>query len=114
MSTNQVVNNPFYQPMFDMAARAGVGVKAHFAYQLLNLLVNINNKELRSCIGCLKVKCKEYGCTIMLDGWTTLTKKTLVNFLVYCDGITAFICLVSINGEAQDYTVIQRHLRRVI
>ena len=34
---------------------------------------------------------KEYGCSIMSDGWTSRTNRTLINFLVNCPSRTMFV-----------------------
>lgn len=55
MSTNQLENNPFYQPMLYMSTKAGVEAQTPFSYQLLNPLHTIIDEELRLYINCLKV-----------------------------------------------------------
>ena len=33
----------------------------------------------------LKAKWPIYGCTIMCDGWSSRIRKSIINFIVYCD-----------------------------
>ena len=42
-------------------------------------------QELEVYINILKVKWPIYGCTIMCDGWSSRTRKPIINFMVYCD-----------------------------
>ena len=40
--------------------------------------------EVRKLVESYKEVWKETGCTLMADGWTDRSKRTLINFLIYC------------------------------
>jgi len=42
-------------------------------------------KEVEGYIDSIKAKWSQYGCTIMCDGWSSRTKKLIINFIIYCD-----------------------------
>lgn len=42
------------------------------------------------------------GCSIMCDGWTTITKRNLLNFLVYSPHGTVFIKSVDATEHIKD------------
>lgn len=114
ISANSAANNPFWNPMFDAACRAGYGVKPPTPYSLLNPLLNELKLEIDLYLTKLKEKWSDYGCTVMCDGWTGPTRKCLVNFLVYCDGQSIFVRTVNLSGEYKNYKVIMAHMKRVI
>jgi hypothetical protein len=43
-----------------------------------------------------------YGVTIMCDSWTGLTEMSIMNFMVYCNGIIFFHKSVDCTGHNQD------------
>ena len=42
----------------------------------------------------LKAKWPVYGCTIMCDGWSSRTRKPIINFMVYCDRSMVYLSSV--------------------
>ena len=42
-------------------------------------------QELEVYMNTLKAKWPVYGCTTMCDGWSSRTRKPIINFMVYCD-----------------------------
>lgn len=53
---------------------------------------------------CIKVKLKEYACTVINRWVDDLNKKDHGRFLVYFNRITVFMYSLCVIGEAQDYT----------
>ena len=51
-------------------------------------------KKLEVYINTLKAKWPVYGCTIMCDGWSSRTRKPIINFMVYCDRSVIYLSLV--------------------
>nr|CAN59935.1 hypothetical protein VITISV_001877 [Vitis vinifera] len=54
-------------------------------YQIGNTYLEEEVQELEVYITTLKAKWPIYGCTIMCDGWSSRTKKPIINFMIYCD-----------------------------
>jgi hypothetical protein len=44
----------------------------------------------------------EYGVTIMCDSWTGPTSMSVINFLIYCNGIMFFHKSIDATGQSQD------------
>ncbi|RVW25997.1 hypothetical protein CK203_116828 [Vitis vinifera] len=78
-------SGPYYQSMIDTIAEAGPGIKGPTGYQIGNTYLEEEVQELEVYITTLKVKWLIYGCTIMCDGWSSRTRKPIINFMIYCD-----------------------------
>ena len=80
--------------MIDIIAEAGPGIKGPTRYQIGNAYLEEEVQELDVYINTLKVEWPVYGCTIMCDGWSSRTKKPIINFMVYCDRSMVYLSLV--------------------
>lgn len=93
-----VVSSPWSQQSIDVAAEVGIdvaaevgiGVKNPTPYQLSEVYLKREHEEMKQWIDSFKGIWKERGVTIMCDGWTSLTRKHIINFLVYCNRGTVF------------------------
>jgi hypothetical protein len=47
-----------------------------------------------------------FGCTVMVDGWTKMKGRTLLNFLVHCPRGTMFIKSVDASRHVKDATLL--------
>ena len=45
---------------------------------------------------------KEYGCTLMCDGWTSNNRRHIINSMAYCVNSTLFIRYVDTSGHQMD------------
>ena len=64
----------------------GPSIKGPIGYQIGNAYLEEEVQELEVYMNTLKAKWPVYGCTIMCDGWSSRTRKPIINFMVYCDG----------------------------
>ena len=71
--------------MIDTIVEAGLSIKGPTRYQIGNAYLKEEVQELEVYINTLKAKWPIYGCTIMCDGWSSRTRKPILNFMVYCD-----------------------------
>ena len=92
---NATDSGSYYQSMIDTIPEAGPGIKGPTGYQIGNVYLEDEVKELEVYINTLKAKWPIYGCTIMCDGWSSRTRKLIINFMVYCD--RSMIYLSSVN-----------------
>ena len=51
-------------------------------------------QDLEVYITTLKAKWPIYGCAIMCDGWSSRTRKPIINFMIYCDRSMIYHSLV--------------------
>ena len=82
---NAIDSGPYYQSMIDTIAEAGLGIKGPQGYEISNAYLEEEVQDLEVYINTLKAKWPVYGCTIMCDGWSSRTRKSIINFMVYCD-----------------------------
>ena len=82
---NATDSGPYYQSMIDTIVEVGPGIKGPTRYQIGNAYLEEEVQELEVYINTLKDKWPVYGCTIMCDGWSSRTRKPIINFMVYCD-----------------------------
>jgi len=82
---NATDSGPYYQAMINTITEAGSNVKGPTGYQIGNQYLEDELKEVEGYIDLIKAKWPQYGCTIMCDGWSSRTRKPIINFMIYCD-----------------------------
>ena len=102
---NAADSGPYYQFMIDTIAEAGPGIKGPTGYQIGNAYLEEEVQELEVYINTLKAKWPVYGCTIMCDGWSSKTRKPIINFMVYCDRSMIYLSSVDTTNipKTEDY-----------
>ncbi|KAL5122327.1 hypothetical protein HKD37_02G003148 [Glycine soja] len=86
-----VVSSAYYQPMIDAISSISLGYKAPNFYRICDPLLNMWVDDVRNLIESYKEVWKETGCTLMANGWTDRSRRTLINFLIYCLKGTVFL-----------------------
>ncbi|CAL5356470.1 unnamed protein product [Camellia sinensis] len=81
------VDSEYTQPMLDVAAEVGPGVKGPSAYEVSEVYLGMEHDEMTEWIGSFKGIWAERGVSIMCDGWSSLTRQHIINFLVYCNRV---------------------------
>ncbi|MCX8840265.1 DUF659 domain-containing protein, partial [Vibrio parahaemolyticus] len=94
---------PYLQNLLNVAATEGKGISAPSPKELMGKYLKEENEELNVYINGLKRQWPMYGVTLMCDGWTSTTRKQLVNFLTYCDGRAVFLKYVDASTEKKDH-----------
>ncbi|XP_028060037.1 uncharacterized protein LOC114263653 [Camellia sinensis] len=84
------VDSEYIQPMLDVAAEVGPEVKGPSAYEVSEVYLGMEHDEMTEWIGSFKGIWAERGVAIMCDGWSSLTRQHIINFLVYCNRGTIF------------------------
>ena len=79
---NAAGSGPYYESMIDTIVEAGLGIKGPMGYQIGNTYLEEDVQELEVYITTLKAKWPIYGCTIMCDGWSSRTRKPIINFMI--------------------------------
>ena len=55
-----------------------------------------------------------FGVTLMCDSWTGPTRMSVINFLIYCNGVTWFHKSIDASGRTQDaaylFKVVPKHV----
>ena len=85
-----VVDSIYTNPLLETIREVGPDVRAPSSYELSNVFPPEAAKEIRQWISEFAPKWKERGVTIMCDGWSSMTRLNLINFLIYSNGFTIF------------------------
>ena len=91
-----------------------MGIEAPSPYEIKNKYLDMEYKDMEDYVNLQMEKWKAYGCTIMCDGWTSPTKLSIVNFMVYCKGSTIFLKSVNASDNIEDNKYINGLLKDVI
>ncbi|KAK2657279.1 hypothetical protein Ddye_010331 [Dipteronia dyeriana] len=69
------------------------GVRVHLpsAHEIRHKYLDIEYKEMKEYVDNFKNKWNKYDFTIMCDGWTGLTRLSIINFMVCCKSHTIFL-----------------------
>ncbi|XP_031248834.1 uncharacterized protein LOC116106610 [Pistacia vera] len=97
-----VINSIYFQPMVDAIAAISPGYKI-LTYH--NLHVNLSRdakKEVQLLVDSYKKTWEDVGCTLMADGWTDNSHRSLINFLVYCPKGPCFVKLMDASDVVKD------------
>ena len=76
---NAADSGPYYQTMINIIAEAGPRVKVLTGYQIGNLYLEEEIKEIEVYFNLQK------GRNIMCDDWSSRNRKHIINFMIYCD-----------------------------
>ena len=91
-----------------------MGIEPSSPYEIKNKYLDMEYKDMEDYVNIQREKWKTYGCTIMSDGWTRLTKLTIINFMVYSKGSTIFLKSVDASDKIKDNKYIYGLLKDVI
>ena len=106
-------DNPYYRSAISSIQAAGAGVDPPASRDIYGHLLD-SNKELEGWISSYQSKWPVYGLTVMCDGWTGPTRRSIINFLTYCDGKTFFQKSIDASDQVHDASYILRLMEEVI
>ena len=95
-------NSVYYQPAIDAIASIGLGFKGPTYQELRGPLLRNNVREVNDFMVDIKNDWREYGCSVMSDGWTNQKQQPIMNFLVYCPRGTMFLKSLDTSGLRKD------------
>ena len=95
-------NSVYYQPAIDAIASIGPGFKGPTYQELRGPLLRNNVREVNDFMVDIKNDWREYGCSVMSDGWTNQKQQPIMNFLVYCPRGTMFLKSLDTSGLRKD------------
>ncbi|XP_062194568.1 uncharacterized protein LOC133897764 isoform X2 [Phragmites australis] len=83
--------SPFYQPMLEAIASAGLGFKGPSYHDLRGPLLKHIAEDIREYLDDLKRQWSVHGCSIIADRQKDHGEGSIINFLVYCPRGTKFL-----------------------
>ncbi|KAL9661820.1 hypothetical protein QQ045_026648 [Rhodiola kirilowii] len=108
------VNSTYFQPMIDVISSMGAGYKAPNFYRVCGHLLNHWVGEVSKLVDSYCNIWKNTGCTLMADGWTDRSRRTLINFLVYCPKGTIFLKSVDASDVSKTAEMLHKLFKEVI
>ncbi|XP_031091572.1 uncharacterized protein LOC115996475 [Ipomoea triloba] len=109
-----VANSRSFKIMIESIGQMGSGWKPPSSHELRVPLFEKARKETNKLKEKHQLAWKQYGCTLMLDGWTTRRNRYLINFLVNSPKGTFFLETVDASSESQDATMLAALLEKKI
>jgi len=82
---------------------AGTGVTIPTGRDIDGKYLSENVEEIKKEINKWKQEFPEYGATIICDSWTGISRNSVINFLVYCNGMMYFWKSIDVTGKIQDH-----------
>ncbi|KAF1862930.1 hypothetical protein Lal_00009311 [Lupinus albus] len=107
-------NSAYYQPMIDALCSMGPGYKGLNYYRIRGHLVNKWVEDVKILVNDYRSIWKRTGCTLMADGWTDRSRRTLINFLVYCPKGTVFIKSVDASYASKTADLLFKLFKEVV
>ncbi|XP_031265605.1 uncharacterized protein LOC116124029 [Pistacia vera] len=96
------VNSIYLQPLMNAITAIGHGYK-HPNYHALRVnLLRDAKKEVQLLVDSYRKIWKNVGCTLMADGWTDNSHRSLINFMVYCPKGVCFVKSVDASDVVKD------------
>lgn len=114
INPHQALETPLAQEVVDQAARYGLGVKVPTPYEVYGPFLDRQYENVMETINQERYKWSQYGVTIMCDGWTGPTRRSLMNFMIYCDGECTFYKSYDVSGDFKDYKNIMKYMKKVV
>ena len=94
--------SPYYQLMIDFIVAIGPGFKEPSFCELRGPLLKNAVHEINDFFLDIKNVWKEYGRSVMSDGWTNQKQQPIMNFLVYCPRGAMFLKSIDTSGLTKD------------
>ncbi|MQL86777.1 hypothetical protein Taro_019318, partial [Colocasia esculenta] len=93
---------PYYESMIETIGEVGKEVEGPTSYEIYNKYLDMEVEDMKAYVSTFERIWDEYGCTLMCDGWTGITRRSMINFLIYCKAGTVFWKSVDASGKVKN------------
>ncbi|CAN1318883.1 hypothetical protein LINPERPRIM_LOCUS30992 [Linum perenne] len=93
-----VVASPSFPVLINMIASMGAGYTGPSYHAIRTTLLDDIYAECKLTVDSMRIHWKNFGCTIMADGWTDNRQRSLINFLIYSPKGISFVKSVDASG----------------
>ncbi|XP_019447315.1 PREDICTED: uncharacterized protein LOC109350538 [Lupinus angustifolius] len=107
-------NLAYYQPRIDVICSMSPGYKGPNYYRVCGKLLNKWVVDVKNLVNDYRSIWRKIGCTLMADGWTDRSRRTLINFLVYCPKGTVFIKSVDASHASKTADMLFKLFKEVV
>jgi hypothetical protein len=87
---------------------SGEGIASPTGRDIDGKYLEQNEKDLKDRYAKFQKEWPNFGVTLMCDSWTGPTKMSVINFLIYCNGVTWFHKSIDASGKSQDANYLYR------
>ncbi|RVW92081.1 hypothetical protein CK203_037088 [Vitis vinifera] len=108
------VNDPYWFPMIDVVANFGPEFKPPSMHELRTWILKEEVNDLSIIMEDHKKAWKQYGCSIMSDGWTDGKSRCLINFLVNSPAGTWFMKSIDASNIIKNGELMFKYLDEVV
>ncbi|RVW32132.1 Retrovirus-related Pol polyprotein from transposon TNT 1-94 [Vitis vinifera] len=108
------VNDPYWFPIIDAVANFGPGFKPSSMHELRTWILKEEVNDLSIIMEDHKKAWKQYGCSIMSDGWTDGKSRCLINFLVNSPVGTWFMKSIDASDTIKNGELMFKYLDEVV
>jgi hypothetical protein len=81
---------------------AGEGIASPSGRDIDGKYLDLNEKDLKDRYAKFQNDWPIFGVSLMCDSWTGPTRMSVINFLIYCNGVTWFHKSIDATGKSQD------------
>jgi hypothetical protein len=80
---------------------AGEGIASPTGWDIDGKYLDMNEKDLKDRYAKFQNDWPIFGVSLMCDSWTGPTRMSVINFLIYCNGVTWFHKSIDATGKSQ-------------
>ncbi|TVU12808.1 hypothetical protein EJB05_46468, partial [Eragrostis curvula] len=92
----------------------GEDVRSPTGREINGIYLDANEEDIKKQFAKFKLDWPNYGVTLMCDSWTGPTKMSIINFMVYSNGVMFFHKSVDATGNSQDADFIYKEMVKVL
>lgn len=107
-------DNPYFKSAIKETQKWGEGTPPPSGYEIDGRYLDENEKEIETEMKRWKKEWPEFGLTIMCDSWTGLTGMSIINFLLFCNGVMYFKKSVTATNHTQDAQFLFKEIKVVV
>ncbi|MQL72165.1 hypothetical protein Taro_004512 [Colocasia esculenta] len=107
-------NSPYYKSMVQEIQNFGKHVQPPTPKELASVYLDAKVEQLKIYIASFKKKWQKNGITIMCDGWSSSTKSSLINFLVYCNRQVFYHKFVDASNHIHNHQYILQLMEQMV
>ncbi|XP_028089531.1 uncharacterized protein LOC114289897 [Camellia sinensis] len=109
-----LVNDPYWVAAVDGIANYGPGFKPPSMHELRTWILKAEVEDINVMMEEHKKAWKQYGCSIMSDGWTDGKSRVLINFLVNSHARTWFLKSIDASNTIKNGELMFNYLDSVV
>ncbi|CAL5389119.1 unnamed protein product [Camellia sinensis] len=109
-----LVNDPYWEAAVDGIANYGPGFKPPSMNELRTWILKAEVEDINVMMEEHKKAWKQYGCSIMSDGWTDGKSRVLINFLVNSPAGTWFLKSIEASDTIKNGELMFNYLHSVV